>query len=342
MSQQLRYPVDRGCVTGIDPSFLEPGQIQEAEGVVYSPSDPAAHKHLGRSTLNSTAISADPIRGLKFSDFDSAVDRLLAHVNGTLYSADPEVGTFGSIRTGLNASAAQLDGTKFDDSYIMCNGSDVNWVVKSDNTTFQHGLAPQTSAPTFTSSGTGITGTFDYWCTEYDSINDVESATAVGAVLSVTITDDTVTITKPATVSNFGSHMRWRLYRSKDAGKFPIGWRLATIPLTTSTLAEAVSDAGLVTGVPYPIVTINGVSEGQNFKAPVFKSMATFEGSLIGVADRSLYWSESSLSHYFPVSYRLLFKPPFGGMARCVRRLGDRAIVFMDHDTFIEIGRAHV
>lgn len=329
----IDFAVDKGAATGIDVSQVRPGELQEAEGVVYTPGDPAAKKIGGRTVFASSGTST-AINGIHFVDFDSATDRLLVQTNSNLYSSTIAGASFASIRSGLTASAIHLDGTKFADEKFMCNGLDTNWVVKNDNTTFRHGLTAISTPPTNANGGSGITGTFIYWVTEYDQTNDVESAvSATGATLSVTVTDDTVTITKPATVNSSATH--WRLYRTKDLGSFPIGWRVATTAIGTTTFADSTSDASLVLLTPYPIVTLNGASEGRNHPAPVFRSLTTFEGSLVGVSTgRSLYWSETGVPHYFPISYDMPFRPHYGGTTRCVRTVGPAIVVFFDNEAF--------
>lgn len=329
----IPLPVDKGAATGIDTSRLQPGELQEAEGVVYDPGNPAAKKMGGRTLFASSGTST-AINGIKFVDFDSADDRLLVQANGALYSSTIAGASFGSIRSSLTSTAVHLDSSKFADNLFMCNGVDTNFVVKNDNTTIRHGLAAQTAPPTHTAAGTGITGTFIYWATEYDSTNDVESAVAAtGATLSVTVTDDTVTITKPATVNSSATH--WRLYRSKDGGSFPIGWRVATTAIGTTTYADSTTDAALVLNTSYPIVTINGNSEGKNFTAPIYRSLATFQGRLIGVStDRFLYWSPVAEPHAVPASYAMGFRPMFGGTTQCVRSVGQFAVVLFDNESY--------
>lgn len=332
MPEQLTIPVDKGCVTGTDASLLEPGYLQEAIGVVYSPSDPAARKYPGRVLLNGTAIASKPSTGIEFIDFDNATDRIVNKVDTVLYSADPVAGSFSSIRTGLTSSA-QIDGAMSSaNQFFMCDGTDTNWVVKPDNTTFRHGLQQIIVAPTQSNAGTGITGTFVYWATEYDSTNFVEGAATSAATLTVTVTNKTITITKSATIN--ASADKWRLYRTKDTGAYPIGWLVAEIAIGTTTYADSTSDAVLVGGAPYNVVTINGISESQDMPAPAFRSLAFYKGSLIGVTNRDLYYSESLAYHSFPTSYDLPLPPRFGGAARCVRRVGSVALVFFDHECF--------
>lgn len=327
----IPFALNKGCADGVDAALLEDGYLQESVGVAYEPSDPAVHK-IGGRTAFASAISSNAVSGVGFVDFDSASDLLLAQVNGAFYSSTIAGAAFASIRSGLTASVTYFDYVKYADQLACCNGTDTNWIVKSDNTTIRLSLTAQTVAPTHSSAGAGITGTFKYWATEYDQTNDVESA-FTGTPLTVTVTDDTVTITKPATVNSSATH--WRLYRSKDAGAYPVGWRVATTAIGTTTYADSTADADLVALAPYDVVSINGELESANTAAPVFKSVATYHGALLGLNGNNLHFSIASLLHYFPTNYAITVRPRFGGVARCVRTVGDVAVVLSDHDSFV-------
>src|SRR3989304_8039210 len=160
----LPLNVHRGCVTGVDASLLLPGYLQEAEGVVYEPGDPAAHKIGGRTTFATATASA--VNGLRFVDFDGPRALLLAQSNGSLYSSTISGASFAAIRTGLTASVLHLDGTKFEDDFYACNGTDTNFVVLNGNTTIRHGLTAITPGPTSAFIAGALTGTFVYWTTE--------------------------------------------------------------------------------------------------------------------------------------------------------------------------------
>lgn len=331
MPDAITLPVSMGCATGIDPTLLEPGYLQVAEGVVYNSGDPAARKIGGRVAFNSNAPASAAINGINFNSFDTRTDYVTAQINGSLYSGPTTTGVFTSIRTGLTSTANTIGRTKFADAVYMCNGVDTDWVHKNDNTTFRWGLTAQTVAPTAALGGAGLTGTFIYWTTEYDATNDVESAND-NATITSSPANQTVTITKPATVNSSATH--WRLYRTIASGTSPIGWRVATVVIATTTYADSTSDANLVLLAPYDIVSVNDIPEPQNFPPPILRSVTTFEGSLVGVADRSLYFSETGTPHYFPESYVIPFRPTWGGQARCVRTVNKVCLVFFDHDTF--------
>src|SRR6267142_2352221 len=333
MPNVITLSFDSGASTGVDPTQLKPGQLQEAEGVAYGISDPAAAKIGGRTQFSAGGIAAAAINGINFNSFDTGTDYVTAQSNGQLYSATSTTGVFSSIRTSLTASAQSIDRIKFTDAAYMCNGVDTNWVHKNDNTTIRLGLLAQTVAPTGALGGTGITGTYIYWCTEYDSVNGVESATAAtGATLTQTPTNQMVTITKPATLNASATH--WRLYRTIASGSFPIGNLVATTVIGTTTYADSTTDAILTFLPVYPLVTINEIPEGQNFPPPILRSLATHEGSLVGVADRTVYFTETGTPHYWPVSYAIPLRPTWGGQARCIRSINPVLLCFFDHDTF--------
>src|SRR3990170_3620679 len=325
----LPLNVHLGCVTGVDASLLLPGYLQEAEGVVYEPGAPPPHKMAAPPPFPPPPASA--VNGLRFVDFDSASDLLLAQSNGSLYSSTISGASFAAIRTGLTASVLHLDGTKFEDDFYACNGTDTNFVVVNGNTTIRHGLTAITTAPTSAFIAGALTGTFVYWTTELDNTNGVESA-FTGTGLTVVPAAQGVRITKPATVNTSATH--WRVYRTIDTGAYPTAWLLSTVVIGTTTYDDTTTDADLVLNAAYPTVTINDLSESMNAEPPVLRSMATFQGSLCGVAGRSLYWSETAEPHAFPASFEMTFRPIFGGQARCVRRLGDVLIVLFDNEHY--------
>lgn len=326
-------PVDRGVVDGRDPTLLRQGELQEGEGVRYKPTDPAVHKLEGRSAFNGSAIAAKAVNVLKFVQFDSADDRLLAQVSGTLYSSTIGGASFGSIRTSLTAAADSLDVTKVNDEMFCANDNDINWVVKNDNTTFRVGLDEYTATPVGAEAGGALTGTFEYWITEYDSVNDVEGAFN-GTVLISTPSAEDVTITAPAAAgANNPDADKWRLYRSKNNGAFPIGWRVDTAAFA-SDITDSTLDAAHVLKAAYEIVTVNGLSESRDREPPVFRSIDTYEDSLVGLNGRALYWSGTTAHHSFPVSYKITFRPTFGGQARCVRKLNRLLMVLFDNELY--------
>lgn len=335
----------KGAVTGMDPSLLKDGEMQQAVGVVYAPSDPAVRKIGGRVQFNAgAAIASSAVGTPAYVSFDgTSTDYIIVQVGTTLYQSKPSPVSFASARTGLTASGALgLNARKSEtDQLFTCNGVDANWVEKNDGTTILHGLTAQTVAPATALGGAGITGTFIYWTTEYDSVNAIESAaTAAAASAAVSPSNQTVTVTRPAQVNT--SADKWRLYRTKTGGAFPIGWRVAEVAMGTTTFADATTDANLVLNAPFPITQITSqasgvlasVAEPQNLPPPVFRSIEFMGGSLCGVYNRHMAFSEALLYHYFPVSYVIPFKPRFGGQARCNRFVNNVMLVFFDHETF--------
>lgn len=332
MANAITLPLDKGCATGIDPTLIKPGQLQESEGVAYEISNPALHKVGGRTLFGTVtgAPAGNAIGGVNFVSFDTnGVDYMTVQTSTYHLAAPTTTGAFGTIRTGLTSTAIMVDRTKFADEAFFCNGTNANWVMQYNQTGYNWGMIAQTVAPTASLGGTGLTGTYKYWTTEVGS-NSVEGANS-NAVLTVNPANQTVTVTRPATAD--ASATVWKLYRTIAGGSFPTGWLVATVGLG-STYADSTSDAALVLGTPYPVVSINEVPEGQNFPPPTLRSVETFEGSIVGVTARSLYFSETSTPHYFPQSYVLNFRPRWGGQARCVRAVNNVLIVLFDHDAF--------
>jgi hypothetical protein len=346
--------VSRGVVDGIDASLLEwrEGELQEGEGVVYRPGDPAAHKIVGRTVYNSTeAVSGNPIIALKFVQFDSADDKLVALVaasggaTNTLYSGTVgDTGTLASVRTSLSSSGETLDMTKFFDNAIFCDGNSTPWILQNDGTTIRLGLDPADVTLTVvadTPVGAGLTGTYQYWYTEVDSgevyndANDVAQSAFSGTAASVTLAAEAGKWTGPTTAQKVNTSAdQVKVYRSKNGGAYPIGWQIALTAFDNSPQLDEETDADLVANAPYATITINGASEGRDREPQTFSSITSFKGSLVGVKGRAYYWSVSGYPHSWPVSYVNYLRPMYGGQARCVREINRVALIFFDNETF--------
>jgi hypothetical protein len=320
----IRFQVGRGTATGIDPSYID--VLQESEGVHYKPGDPAAYKVGGRTLFNASPIAAARNLGLLFYRLSG----IITQVDTQAYAAPLNTGVFASIRTGLNSGASGFDGVVYNQQLIVTNQVDRAFVCKSDETTINLGMSQVTTAPTIALVGGALTGTFKYWITEYDSVNDIESAFGVaGGTTAATATPagNGVNVSKPATVNASATH--WRVYRTIDTGEFPVGWRVATVAIGTATYTDTTTDAALVLLTPYAIVNINGALYSRDEKQPdSFLSLAVFEGSVCGSVADTVYYSETGFPHSFPAPYAIRMDPPLGDWAYCVR-LCERALYVM-------------
>jgi len=202
-------------------------------------------------------------------------------------------------------------------------------------------MAPVTTAPS-TALITGAathTASFQYWITEYNPTDDVESAFN-GTVGTAAPSSQDVNITYPATfvnsddASDIDVVTTFRLYRSRDGGAFPVGWLLDSTTTPSAVFTDTITDPVLVTKAPYKTITINGSTESRDREPQIFESITTHQGSLVGVKGRGVYWSAASVIGSFPASYNIFFRPLFGGTGHCVRSLDEDILVLFDNETF--------
>lgn len=345
----IRFPIDKGTATGIDPSFTE--ALQESEGVVYKPGDVAAYKIGGRVKLNAAPIAAFNIDGIQFADLSSGNPKLYVLVDTDLYSVNISTGiaTLVSTSSSLKSISGLIDGCVVNQRIIFAGGSAIgnrDMFCNSSNVAYTNSLLTSVAACTTAVNGAGtLNATYQYWATEV-SINltpEVESATGISAagvplVSTITPANNTVRITRPTSLNGA---VNWRIYRSIAGGSFPIGWKIAEVLFLTSTYDDTLTDALLVLNAPYDIVTINGVSESMNVdphtgstSGTALTSVAIFEDSLVGTNDDSLAYSETGRYGSFPISYRIRFPAKYSSTARCVRVLDRAAYVMFDYETF--------
>ncbi|KKK77572.1 hypothetical protein LCGC14_2852230, partial [marine sediment metagenome] len=288
----------------------------------------------------------------QYDDAASSANKLFALVTAsggatnTLYSAtEADTGTATAIRTGLNSAGELLDMTKYVDNVVMCDGNSTPWIVRNDHTTtfptFRLGMNPVTTAPS-TALITGAathTAAFEYWLTEYNPTDDVESAFNASAGTAAPSSQD-VNITYPATFVNSDDSSdtnvitTFKLYRSRDGGAFPIGWLVDSTTTPSSVFTDTITDPVLVTKQPYRTITINGSTESRDREPQIFESITTHQGSLVGVKGRGVFWSAASILGSFPANYNIFFRPLFGGTAHCVRSLDEDILVLFDNETF--------
>lgn len=326
----IRFNVGRGTATGIDPSYHD--VLQESEGVHYKPGDPAAYKIPGRSLFNDTPIAASPNLGLLFYQRRGIVTQ----VDTQAYTAPLTTGVFSSVRTGLSSGATGFDGAIFNDELYVTNQVDRTFVVKSSGASINHGMDQQTNAATLGLVGGTLTGAYQYWTTEYDSVNDLESAFGIAGTTTPNTANPAgqgVQINRPAVIN--ASADKWRIYRTIASGKFPVGWRVTEVDIATTTYTDSLADASLVLLSPYAIVDINGSLYSRDEKQQnTFLSMDTFEGSLCGTIQDTLYYSETGFPHSFPVPYAIRMDSPYGDWAYCVRQMERALYVMFPNSTY--------
>lgn len=332
----LRFNVGRGTATGIDPSYID--VLQESEGVHYKPGDPAAYKVGGRTLLNASPIASASIDGILFADLSSSTPRLYVLVSGNVYAVNLSDGT-ATLVIAIPVISGIIDGTQVNSRIIIAGGgssTNRDVFVNSSNVAYQLSLLRANACTTGLQAGPGITGTFEYWVTEWNETHDIESAAPSAS--SITPANQVVRVTRGNIVN---SGVKWRVYRSIASGKFPVGWRIAELASVTTTYDDSLSDTALVLNSPYNVVNINGSlysrDDASNFGSATgsaLTSVAMFEDSLIGTADDTLVYSETGVYGSFPVPYRIRFPAKYSTKARCVRVLENTAYVNFDYETF--------
>lgn len=337
----LRFETSKGAATGIDPGFVD--RLQEATGVVYHLSDPAVFKFLGRTAFAS-ALSSLAVGGITYAKYHDGTESLIVLKNTILSGIQRATagvsGTFSalSVPGGNVWGGTHLDSVVFNNAAFLASGfgTTANFVVKSDGTVLYHGMitVSGTFTPAAGAAGNPV-GDYEYWITDYDSVNGIESAESGSLVQSVTLTNQKGSLTI-GLVSNNPAADKWRIYRTIAGGVFPAGWLVTEVAHGTGSYTDDTADADLVLNDPYGVVTINGISESRDVQPPVFTSIATLSRRLVGVtgSNNELRFSPAGLPHSFPDSYSIGFIPKYGSTANCVRQVGQALYVLFENETF--------
>lgn len=257
MSEPKVEPLGGGLVLSRDASLLQEGEVQVAEDVMLKPGSPSLHKVRGRVTFNDDFSTT--VDGLGYAPFESDPHQLVAIDEGEYKIAPAELaGTFTTVGDGAGQS---LTVVPMADHNVLLTGQIErgNQVLLSDGTLRPHGLKPVTATPDAIHTATGGTwplgsdglGWFEYWTTEayivgegQDEGEEEIEGTFAGTpkLIEVTATTSYVTITAPDIVNDQATH--WRVYRSdpkelsSDPQKFPLGWRIVTIPISQRSFTD--------------------------------------------------------------------------------------------------------
>jgi hypothetical protein len=156
MATPITERLDGGVVTARDATQLAAGQLQQAIGAWYKPSDNRLWKQRGRSAFADTG-SAAVVKGVKVIQFDDDTAKVVALSGTVLYSATAgDTGTFASIKTGLASAATHLSLAHNNNRWYGCTDADADrpFVIEASGTVYDMGMQPQVIAPT-TAAGTG-------------------------------------------------------------------------------------------------------------------------------------------------------------------------------------------
>lgn len=336
----------KGTADGIDPSLSD--QLQESEGVDYNVSDPAASKLPGRAIHNSggAAFSSFALLPAVFVSFNGdGTDRIITATNAAnnnIVSVDGTTGVATTLASSGFGTSGMLDGTKVGDDLFIASGvsalTNQNVAIRTGGTKIPHGLFGPSGvdfsfayvAGSLTSSG------LQYWVTEYDSVNGIESVGGTTLTATPAAQGVKITWTGEGGLPRNSTADKWRLYRSLDLGSKPIGWLLAEQTFANNTYTDNTTDANLVLNQQYSVVNINDILKDRDVVPPPIQSVATFEGVLCGVdaVNGDLVFAEGGLPHSFPTDYRIKFLYNFGGRGQCCRTLDDGLYVCANNETF--------
>jgi len=121
----------QGLVTARDASTLKPGELQTAKGCEYRVGSPHVYKQPGRTATGNSFVGT--ILGIHKYEYQTGDDKLVASAGGSMYEASPTT-TPSFVSSGLNglSTTAIPHFSSFNDTWIMCNGADINYVREAN------------------------------------------------------------------------------------------------------------------------------------------------------------------------------------------------------------------
>lgn len=237
MPKGMRVRIDGGVNFSDPSSELAPGELVIARNCEYLPERGQLSKTKGRSLFGGMGAQA---MGLSFVKFRSGAAFLIGAAGTSYYSAPVATsGSWSAIATGLT-SVGRMEALYYEatDRAYISDGVNPMMVYTGSGSARVGGLRrPATGAVTLVNNGatTYIAGTTFYFChTEYDPVNDVESAPSPVVQIASSVAGETFKYTFPA-VTN-GATTKLRLYRSQNGGS--VFYRLTPAADIASTLTR--------------------------------------------------------------------------------------------------------
>jgi len=212
--------MDQGINRADSPDGLKKGELRIGRNSYYRPETNDLRKVWGRTVFGSVASAA--VSGLEFIQFRTSGAYLIAKAGTSLATAP--VGTTGSFssRKTLSSASGRMEAAYY-------NGTDRAYIFDGVNTPQVWGGSGSTRDLGLNSPGTmsvavlanaatlyTVGATFQYAFSEYDSVNDVESAPSMTDVEAATTTGDTFKVTIPARVNSAAD--KFRVYKTQDGG----------------------------------------------------------------------------------------------------------------------------
>lgn len=357
-------PLTQGLVTAKDPSLLQSGELVRAESALYRPYNDALSPIKGRQVFGNTiGVNISGLRSIPFeADLTTTTRLIVAH--GTSW----QTGTGGAWTTVFSPTTGlRIEAIGFDNHYFLSNGTDTPQMINSSLTLIRHGMSPtdtdeiEATGGVVTGDGdwTAVgTGWYEYWFTEYDSVNDIESAVldddimtdrpignASANNISVELHINYGEATYPILHNSNATH--WRIYRGISAvgsgssignyeSVFPNGVMIEQLAIPGGAPAEVITyDDGIVGTVPYPFLTISvaggaAVNIARDAEPPFWYTGDVFEDSIVvnDVANPGLVrYSFPGLPHSFPELYFVGFNTKQVDRVTCIKSLDAVCVV---------------
>jgi hypothetical protein len=211
---------------------------------------------------------------------------LVATSGGFLQSLNLNTDIYDTEFSGLSTTAKGMF-LPLRDSVVYANGADVP-IVFDGTDAYELGVKAPTVAPGLTTSGAGLTGTFVYGYTYYDSVRGRESN--VSPTDDISVTNQGVAITTTASANPEVDKIR--IYRTEDGGA--VLRFLVEINHSPGTYTD---DGSETLGFTIP-PSVGGIIDHS--PPEEFEHIAYHKGYLFGSVGRVLYWSNPLQEDAFP------------------------------------------
>lgn len=303
---------DQGIDESNDPTDLGPGFLQEATGVEYRVGSNGLWAARGRKRMVGTSATW---LGLYAAGFDNDTDHIVAQDSSTFYSARILSATSMSMSSLTSAGTDPLPpvGVHYAGRHYVVNGA-TNLVFRESGLAIsvaKMGMIDATVGQTANALGSGSMSStlgMEYWVTEYDQTNGIESVAgattntgsfASAAGVSVVITG----------VSLNSNSTHWRIYRSSDGGVYPAGGLLTTLAIGTTVYQDTDTSTESALVPAYGSIDIGGLDYERDTMAPVLSAVGLFDGSLVGIPENSPHVIRFTPAAY-PESWPGIFEIP--------------------------------
>lgn len=352
-------PLTGGLVTARDASLLDVGELTLTNDGIYRPFNQALSPIRARVTFGSAiGVNISGLRAIPFEG-DSSTRVIVAH--GTSW----QVGTGGAWSTVFTPTAGlRIEAIHYNNQYFLSNGTDTPQVINSASALITHGMNITDPAgnelndlgPANTGGDWTVVGVdqYEYWFTEYDSVNGIESASGAPDVDNLSSPGSTTGVVRlqieyggaQYLIKHNTNATHWRLYRgitgvgdpapTNYATSFPFGVLIREIAIPGGAPAAVITtDEGIVSTIPYAALTISVAGAGavdisRDTVPPFWNTGDLFEDQLAvnDAADKSiLRYSFPGLPHSFPNLYFIGFETKQADEITHIRSIGEALVV---------------